>query len=113
MLECPTRRPRFLVVSACAVMQRAGRALVWGGLTDVADRAWSQLTSPPPTPTLVVIGEVKRGKSSLVNALLAHPGVSPVDVEIATSAFLRFVPATDANVAGSTTLLFAGGRRQT
>jgi dynamin family protein len=96
-----------------AVMQRARRALVWGGLTDVADRAWSQLTSPPPTPTLVVIGEVKRGKSSLVNALLAHPGVSPVDVEIATSAFLRFVPATDANVAGSTTLLFAGDRRQT
>ncbi len=96
-----------------AVMQRARRALVWGGLTDVADRAWSQMTSPPPTPTLVVIGEVKRGKSSLVNALLAHPGVSPVDVEIATSAFLRFVPATDANVAGSTTLLFAGGRRQT
>jgi Dynamin family len=96
-----------------AVMQRARRALVWGGLTDVADRAWSQVTSPPPTPTLVVIGEVKRGKSSLVNALLAHPGASPVDVEIATSAFIRFVPRTDAKVAGgTTTLLFAGGRRQ-
>jgi hypothetical protein len=33
----------------------------------------------------VVVGEKKRGKSSLVNALLRMPGLLPVDVDIATS----------------------------
>jgi GTPase SAR1 family protein len=94
------------------VMEWARRALAWGGLQEVADRAAALLTAPPPSPTLVVIGEVKRGKSSLVNALLGRPGASPVDVEITTSAFLRFLPATDSNTEGDTTLVYAGGRRQ-
>jgi Dynamin family len=81
-------------------------------MNEVADRAAALLTAPPPSPTLVVIGEVKRGKSSLVNALLGSPGVSPVDVEITTSAFIRFLPATDSNTEGDTTLVYAGGRRQ-
>lgn len=34
---------------------------------------------------VVVVGEKKRGKSSLVNALLRAPGLLPVDVDIATS----------------------------
>jgi GTPase SAR1 family protein len=34
---------------------------------------------------VVVCGEFKRGKSSLVNALLGEPGLFPVDVDIATS----------------------------
>jgi hypothetical protein len=95
-----------------AVMGRAGQALVWGGLKEVADRATSLLRAPPPSPTLVVVGEVKRGKSSLVNALLGHPGASPVDVEITTSAYIRFVPATDSDAEGNTTLVYAGGRRE-
>src|SRR5689334_11505762 len=33
----------------------------------------------------VVCGEFKRGKSSLINALLGEPGLFPVDVDIATS----------------------------
>jgi Dynamin family len=36
----------------------------------------------------VVAGETKRGKSSLVNALLRRPGLFPVDVDIATSCYL-------------------------
>lgn len=42
------------------------------------------------TPTVVVVGETKRGKSSLVNALLATPGLSPVDADVATSTYLVF-----------------------
>ncbi|MPY77567.1 MAG: dynamin [Actinophytocola sp.] len=42
-------------------------------------------------PAVVVVGETKRGKSSLVNAMLASPGLSPVDAEVATSTYLRFV----------------------
>ncbi|ACU40796.1 dynamin family protein [Actinosynnema pretiosum subsp. pretiosum] len=38
--------------------------------------------------SVVVVGETNRGKSSLVNALLATPGLSPVDAEVATAAYL-------------------------
>lgn len=41
-------------------------------------------------PSVVVVGETKRGKSSLVNALLAAPNLSPVDAEVATSTYLSF-----------------------
>ncbi|QSB06784.1 dynamin family protein [Natronoglycomyces albus] len=41
--------------------------------------------------SIVVVGETKRGKSSLINALLAAPGLSPVDVRTATSTYIEFV----------------------
>jgi hypothetical protein len=44
-------------------------------------------------PEIVVVGETKRGKSSLVNALIGVPELSPVDVAVATSTYLEFVPA--------------------
>jgi hypothetical protein len=43
-------------------------------------------------PSVVVVGETKRGKSSLINALLGVPGLSPVDAAVATATYLRFVP---------------------
>jgi hypothetical protein len=42
-------------------------------------------------PCVVVVGETKRGKSSLINALLGVPGLSPVDAAVATATYLRFV----------------------
>ncbi|MBI1758065.1 MAG: dynamin [Actinobacteria bacterium] len=54
-----------------------------GELRRVAARSWS-------TPTVVVAGEVKRGKSSLVNALLAAPGLSPVNAELVSGCAVRF-----------------------
>ena len=36
-------------------------------------------------PAIVVVGETKRGKSSLTNALVGVPGLSPVDAAVATS----------------------------
>ncbi|HKS46300.1 MAG TPA: dynamin family protein [Amycolatopsis sp.] len=44
----------------------------------------------PGKPSVVVVGETNRGKSSLVNALLARPGLSPVDAEVATATYLVF-----------------------
>lgn len=44
----------------------------------------------PDALTIVVVGETKRGKSSLINALLQAPGLSPVDAAVATSAYLEF-----------------------
>ncbi|WP_328914947.1 MULTISPECIES: dynamin family protein [unclassified Streptomyces] len=37
---------------------------------------------------LVVVGEKKRGKSSLINALVGHPGLLPVEVDVATGVHL-------------------------
>ncbi|TDV50759.1 dynamin family protein [Actinophytocola oryzae] len=42
------------------------------------------------TPSAVVVGETNRGKSSLVNALIGQPGLSPVDAEVATATYLIF-----------------------
>ncbi|MEO3819509.1 dynamin family protein [Plantactinospora sp. B24E8] len=47
-------------------------------------------------PTIVVVGETKRGKSSLVNALVGVPGLSPVDVAVTTACYLEFVPGPQA-----------------
>jgi GTP-binding protein EngB required for normal cell division len=92
-------------------MDAACRVLAANELAEVAERAWSHITTPGGTPAVVVIGEVKRGKSSLVNALLARRA-SPVDVDIATSAFVRFVAPAESVPPGQSTLLFAGGRRE-
>jgi hypothetical protein len=45
---------------------------------------------------VVVVGEKKRGKSSLINALLRRPGLLPVDSDIATSVHVT-VYAADAD----------------
>jgi predicted GTPase len=41
-------------------------------------------------PSAVVVGETNRGKSSLVNALLGQPALSPVDADVATATYLVF-----------------------
>ncbi|MEJ7772037.1 MAG: dynamin family protein, partial [Geodermatophilaceae bacterium] len=46
--------------------------------------------SADTTATIVVAGEAKQGKSTLVNCLLTSDGLSPVDADIATAAALRF-----------------------
>lgn len=42
------------------------------------------------TPAIVVVGESKRGKSSLVNALLGVPDLAPAGVGATTGAYLEF-----------------------
>jgi hypothetical protein len=50
-------------------------------------------------PSVVLVGETKRGKSSLVNALLGVPGLSPVDAAVATATYLQFGPGEPAMLA--------------
>lgn len=40
---------------------------------------------------LVVMGEIKKGKSSFINALLNYPGLLPVETDIATSTVYKIV----------------------
>ncbi|MEV4640154.1 dynamin family protein [Actinoplanes sp. NPDC049548] len=47
-------------------------------------------------PSVVLVGETKRGKSSLINALLGVPGLSPVDAAVATATYLHFSPGAAA-----------------
>ncbi len=56
-----------------------------------ADWLWQQVDQPLGTPTIVVVGEVKRGKSSLINALVGRE-VTPVGVDVVTAGFIRVVP---------------------
>jgi predicted GTPase len=55
---------------------------------DLAELRRAHLTRPG----VVIVGETKRGKSSLVNALLGVPGLSPVDAAVTTAAYLHFTP---------------------
>jgi hypothetical protein len=55
-----------------------------------ADALRAHAARPAPVTTVVVAGETKRGKSSLLNALLGSPGLSPVDVDVATASWVRF-----------------------
>ncbi len=55
-----------------------------------ADAVARAVAARPAAPTVVVVGETKRGKSSLVNALLWCPGLSPVDADVATATYLVF-----------------------
>jgi hypothetical protein len=44
----------------------------------------------PEKPSVVVVGETNRGKSSLVNSLLGVDGMSPVNASVSTATYLMF-----------------------
>jgi len=63
-----------------------------------ADQAVSAIQAertrkPKERPLVVVAGEDKRGKSSLVNALLQRPNLSPIGVEVTTGSPITFFKA--------------------
>lgn len=64
-------------------------------------------------PTVVVVGEVKRGKSTLVGALLGRPGLSPVGVEVTTAVTVSFLPEGPGRIAGQAQVLQVDGARTT
>ncbi|MDQ3484467.1 MAG: dynamin family protein, partial [Actinomycetota bacterium] len=58
--------------------------------TEVATASLDRIADIPARQALVVVGETKKGKSSVVNALLGRPGTSPVAVEVATATYVVF-----------------------
>ena len=92
-------------------LRLACETLTATGLADVADCALAQLSAPRGNLSVVVAGELNRGKSSLVNALLAHPDASPVGADIAPWAFVRFVSPEDSTAQDFSRLLFGSAAR--
>jgi len=66
-------------------------------------------SSAPTVASVVVVGEVKRGKSTLVNALLGSADVVPAGLGVVTAGFVRVAPPTDDLVEGQARIQFADG----
>jgi Dynamin family len=81
----PQRRIRLIGADVRTV-------LVENGLDDLVTRLDGEIgVDESAVAAVVVAGETKRGKSSLVNALLARPGLSPVGSDVATNCFISFL----------------------
>lgn len=88
------------VLSAAASVLRAYK------LDDVADLAARKAERDSQVRTVVVVGEVKRGKSSLANALVGRRDLSPVGVGVATTVAVSICPTNDPPLDGTADLLF-------
>ncbi|TWF94675.1 dynamin family protein [Saccharopolyspora dendranthemae] len=86
--------PGVAVAAALPQQVKQTRDKLLGFLREADPEAWEWVEqvrrSRPATPSAAVVGETNRGKSSLVNALLEHPELSPVDADVATATYLRF-----------------------
>ena len=93
-----SRTPEESVTRAADIARRYGQ-------DSAADRAVQMLNATFRAGTVVVMGEVKRGKSSLVNALIAQPDLLPVDVLTCTSAPIRVAVSHNGPVVPQVTLV--------
>ena len=93
-----SRTPEESVTRAADIARRYGQ-------DSAADRAVQMLNATFRAGTVVVVGEVKRGKSSLVNALIAQPDLLPVDVLTCTSAPIRVAVSHDGPIVPQVTLV--------
>jgi hypothetical protein len=72
---------------AAALLDRAIELVRAEDQVRMAEQLQRRKSAPGrPKPTVLIAGEDKRGKSSLVNALLGRPELSPVGVEVVTGA---------------------------
>ncbi|WP_188485756.1 dynamin family protein [Williamsia phyllosphaerae] len=88
------------VLGAAASVLRAYK------LDDVADLAARKAARDGQVRSVVVVGEVKRGKSFLVNALVGRRDLSPVGVNVATTVAISVCPTDDPPLDGTVDLLF-------
>ena len=104
----PAAPPLTLDEQVQATITHAGKILRAYGFGAVADLAAAKVDASDTARSVVVVGEVKRGKSLLVNALLGTRDASPVDVDVATSASLHFVAADAEHPVENVELCFPG-----
>lgn len=76
------RRYQLAVNQALDEFRAAGRP-------DLVDEVAGDVRRPQQArPIVLIAGEAKRGKSSLVNALMRRPGLSPAGIDLATTAYV-------------------------
>ncbi|HEY1135083.1 MAG TPA: dynamin family protein [Nocardioides sp.] len=78
------------------------------GMTDDVALAMTPVSAVPPPPSVVVVGEVKRGKSTLVNALTGTE-VSPTAAEVVTTGVIAVVPPSEELPEGTARVELADG----
>lgn len=78
------------------------------GMTEDVALAMTPVSAVPPPPSVVVVGEVKRGKSTLVNALTGTE-VSPTAAEVATTGVIAVVPPSEDLPEGTARVELADG----
>lgn len=103
-VSAPARSLEESVARAAEIVRRYGRQ-------DAADRAVGLLDATFRVGTVVVVGEVKRGKSSLINALIGSRDALPVDVLTCTSAPIRVFISDDGPLL-PTAMLVRGDARE-
>ncbi|MGK9274106.1 dynamin family protein [Williamsia muralis] len=104
--EAPTHRPPAEFIAAAAKVLRAYK------LDAIAELAERKLSDDRQVRSVVVVGEVKRGKSSLVNALVGRRDLTPVGVDVTSTIPVAVTPSTAENPPGQVHLLFADHTRQ-
>lgn len=100
-----TRSPRQSVQRAADIARRYG-------LEGAADHARNLLDAKFRRGTVVVVGEVKRGKSSLVNALFGRRDLLPVDVLTCTAAPIRVTVDPEADPQAAPLVRLVRGERR-
>ncbi|HEY9312228.1 dynamin family protein [Williamsia sp.] len=96
---------------AVEALGAATEALRKYGQKKAADLAETRFHAADSGGAVVFVGEVKRGKSTLVNALLGR-SLAPVGVDITTSASVWFTPPDETLAAGSARLDFPDSNRR-
>ncbi|HET8680364.1 MAG TPA: hypothetical protein VFM54_00590, partial [Micromonosporaceae bacterium] len=85
----PARDPGKALASLVGNGVDAGLAFLRKLDPDAAADLDAQRRREVTRPVVVIVGETKRGKSALANALVGVPGLSPVDAAVATAAYLE------------------------
>lgn len=78
---------------------------------EISDLAIEKASSKQQSRSVVVVGEVKRGKSSLVNALVGKRNASPVGVNVTTSTPIALTTETENLREGQVCLFYPEGER--
>ncbi|WP_440712985.1 dynamin family protein [Gordonia sp. FQ] len=96
---------------AAGIVTEAAKVLRAYRYDAVADLAKAKLAPDRQLRTVVVAGEVQRGKSSLINALVGHDGLCPIGVDVTSTVAVSVTPDPDQDEPVTAELFFPSGAR--
>lgn len=97
---------------AAGVVTSAAKVLRAYKMDGIADIAQTKLDRDAQTRVVVVVGEVQRGKSSLVNALIGRRDICPVGVDVTSSVSVGVTPDPDLDSESVAEIFFPDGARR-